>query len=106
MAAQRKSIDCRDYPSEKNCSLKISGTEQEVLDTAGPTCRLGAWTRRDSGIARADQIDAQRRGRLTRSTNQVYFGLAAVAAFHSAHLHLRFGFQFAEQLLRNIRKLA
>ena len=32
--AQRKSIDCRDYPSEKNCSLKISGTEEEVLDAA------------------------------------------------------------------------
>jgi predicted small metal-binding protein len=34
MAAQRKSIDCRNDPSEKNCSLKISGTEQEVLDAA------------------------------------------------------------------------
>ena len=34
MATQRKSIDCRDYPSEKNCSLKISGTEDEVLDAA------------------------------------------------------------------------
>jgi predicted small metal-binding protein len=34
MAGQRKSIDCRDYPSEKNCSLKISGTETEVLDAA------------------------------------------------------------------------
>jgi len=32
--AKRKSIDCRDYPSEKNCSLKISGTEDEVLDAA------------------------------------------------------------------------
>jgi predicted small metal-binding protein len=32
--ADRKSIDCRDYPSEKNCSLKISGTEKEVLDAA------------------------------------------------------------------------
>jgi predicted small metal-binding protein len=32
--AARKSIDCRDYPSEKNCSLKISGTEEEVLDAA------------------------------------------------------------------------
>ena len=32
--AQRKYVDCRDYPSEKNCSLKISGTEQEVLDAA------------------------------------------------------------------------
>jgi predicted small metal-binding protein len=34
MAARRKSIDCRDYPSDKNCSLRISGTEEEVLDTA------------------------------------------------------------------------
>ena len=32
--ANRKSIDCRDYPSEKNCSLKISGTEEEVVDAA------------------------------------------------------------------------
>jgi predicted small metal-binding protein len=32
--AKRKSIDCRDYPSEKNCSLKISGTQDEVLDAA------------------------------------------------------------------------
>ena len=32
--ATRKSIDCREYPSEKNCSLKISGTEAEVLDAA------------------------------------------------------------------------
>ena len=30
----RKSIDCRNYPSDKNCSLKISGTESEVLDAA------------------------------------------------------------------------
>ena len=34
MAVPRKSIDCRDYPSEKNCSLKTSGTEEEVLDAA------------------------------------------------------------------------
>jgi predicted small metal-binding protein len=32
--ANRKSIDCRDHPSDKNCSLKISGTEAEVLDAA------------------------------------------------------------------------
>jgi predicted small metal-binding protein len=31
---KRKSIDCRDYPSEKNCSLKMSGTEEEVLDAS------------------------------------------------------------------------
>ena len=32
--ADRKSIDCRDYPSDKGCTLRISGTEQEVLDAA------------------------------------------------------------------------
>jgi predicted small metal-binding protein len=32
--ANRKSIDCRDYASDKGCTLKISGTEQEVLDAA------------------------------------------------------------------------
>ncbi|MGD0729237.1 MAG: DUF1059 domain-containing protein [Candidatus Micrarchaeaceae archaeon] len=26
--------DCRDYPSEKNCSLTIAGTEKEVLKVA------------------------------------------------------------------------
>ena len=31
---KRKSIDCRNYPSDKNCSLKLSGTEDEVLDAA------------------------------------------------------------------------
>jgi hypothetical protein len=30
----RKSIDCRLYPNEKGCTLKISGTEEEVLDAA------------------------------------------------------------------------
>jgi hypothetical protein len=30
----RRSIDCREFPSEKNCSLKISGTEEEVLAAA------------------------------------------------------------------------
>jgi predicted small metal-binding protein len=32
--ANRKSIDCRDHPSDKNCSLRISGTEEEVLAAA------------------------------------------------------------------------
>jgi hypothetical protein len=32
--AQRKSIDCRDYPSDKACTLKLSGTEEEVLEAA------------------------------------------------------------------------
>lgn len=32
--AQRKVIDCRNFPSEKNCTLAISGAEEEVLDLA------------------------------------------------------------------------
>jgi len=32
--ADRKSIDCRDHPSDRNCSLKISGREDEVLEAA------------------------------------------------------------------------
>jgi hypothetical protein len=31
---KRKVIDCRLFPSEKNCSLAISGTEEEVLSVA------------------------------------------------------------------------
>ena len=31
---KRKSVDCREYPSEKGCTLKLSGTEEEVLDAA------------------------------------------------------------------------
>ena len=30
----RKFIDCREYPSEKNCTVKISGKEDEVLELA------------------------------------------------------------------------
>jgi plasmid stability protein len=30
----RRAIDCREFPSENNCSLKISGTEEEVLTVA------------------------------------------------------------------------
>ena len=52
--AKRKSIDCRDYPSDKNCSLKISGTEDEVLDAAVQQCRLGSRARQQAGVARAD----------------------------------------------------
>lgn len=31
---RRKSVDCREYPSDKGCTLKLSGTEEEVLDAA------------------------------------------------------------------------
>jgi predicted small metal-binding protein len=32
--ASRKMIDCRRIPSERNCSITISGTEEEVLTVA------------------------------------------------------------------------
>ena len=32
--AVRSYIDCREFPSENNCSLKISGTPDEVLVAA------------------------------------------------------------------------
>lgn len=31
---QRVQIDCRRFPSENDCSLTISGTEEEVLKAA------------------------------------------------------------------------
>jgi predicted small metal-binding protein len=31
---KRKVIDCRLYPSERNCTLSIEGTEEEVLEAA------------------------------------------------------------------------
>jgi hypothetical protein len=34
MASSRKMIDCRRMPSERNCSITISGTEEEVLTVA------------------------------------------------------------------------
>ena len=34
IVSERKSIDCRDYPSERGCTLRIEGAEEEVLDAA------------------------------------------------------------------------
>jgi hypothetical protein len=34
MAEIRKVIDCRRFPTEKPCSIVISGTEDDVLDIA------------------------------------------------------------------------
>jgi hypothetical protein len=34
MAETRKVIDCRRFPTEKPCSIVISGTEDDVLDLA------------------------------------------------------------------------
>jgi predicted small metal-binding protein len=33
-SAPRKYIDCRNYTSERNCTLRISGTEEEILEAA------------------------------------------------------------------------
>lgn len=30
----RRYIDCREYPNEVNCTLRISGSEEEVIATA------------------------------------------------------------------------
>ncbi len=32
--SKRKYVDCREMPSENNCSLRISGTEDEVVIVA------------------------------------------------------------------------
>ena len=32
--SERKAIDCRDYPSERGCTLRIEGTEEEVIEAA------------------------------------------------------------------------
>ena len=34
MERGRKVADCRQFPSEKNCTLTIAGTEEEVLEIA------------------------------------------------------------------------
>jgi len=55
------------------------------------------WASRHPRIARADEIDAQGRGRLARrESNPDQLRLVAGSDFHSAHLHLRFGFQFGK----------
>ena len=33
-SAVRKYIDCSEYPSDSNCTLKISGKEDEILPVA------------------------------------------------------------------------
>ncbi len=34
MEKKRKVIDCRLYPSDNNCSLSLTGTEEDVLKAA------------------------------------------------------------------------
>ena len=55
---ERKVADCRQFPSEKNCSLTISGTEDEVLNTAV------AHAVRDHGHQDSPELREQIRGML------------------------------------------
>jgi len=32
--SERKSLDCRDYPTDNGCTLRLEGTEDEVLEAA------------------------------------------------------------------------
>jgi len=90
LVAQRKSIDCRHYPSEKNCSLKISGREEEELDAAVQHAASGARAQEHAGLARADSLDAYRLSRLAtrttlieavcRGSTSTFFGFAPVAS--------------------------
>ena len=32
--SDRKAIDCRDYPSERGCTLRMEGSEEELLEAA------------------------------------------------------------------------
>ncbi|MDX6288818.1 MAG: hypothetical protein QOH42_617 [Blastocatellia bacterium] len=32
--SERKAIDCRDHPSESGCTLRLEGSEDEVLEAA------------------------------------------------------------------------
>jgi hypothetical protein len=49
----RKYIDCREYPSDKKCTLAISGSEPDVME---PRCRTpsrstATRTRRSSALS-------------------------------------------------------
>jgi predicted small metal-binding protein len=48
----RKVADCRDYPSENNCTLTISGEEDEVL-TAATQHAVSAHGHQDTTEVRA-----------------------------------------------------
>ena len=32
--SERRAIDCRDHPSDRGCTLRLEGTEDEVLEAA------------------------------------------------------------------------
>ncbi len=58
VSGKRKVADCRLFPSEKNCSLMISGKEDEVLSVAVEHAV------KDHGHQRSSQLRDQLRGML------------------------------------------
>ena len=56
--SRRKVADCRLFPSDKNCSLMISGNEDEVLSVAVEHAV------KDHGHQRSPQLRDQLRGML------------------------------------------
>lgn len=66
MATTRKMIDCRRFPSDRNCSLTIAGTEDEVLMIA---------TRHaveDHGHANTPELREQLRGAMMDEPAEVH----------------------------------
>lgn len=51
--ATRKVADCRKFPSEKNCTLTISGTEEEVVKAASEHA-ISAHGHKDTPELRAE----------------------------------------------------
>lgn len=50
----RKVADCREYPSENNCTLTISGSEDEVVEAA--TMHAVAAHKHEDGPELREQI--------------------------------------------------
>ena len=64
--AMRKMVDCRDYPSEMNCTLVIAGEEEEVVRAASEHAVSRPRPHGFPGAARADPVEPQGRGPTAR----------------------------------------
>jgi hypothetical protein len=66
MPTARKMIDCRRMPSERNCSITITGTEDEVLTLA---MRHAV---EEHGHAASPELREMLRGSLTDEPSEVH----------------------------------
>jgi hypothetical protein len=64
----RKLIDCRTMPSERNCSLTIAGTEDEVLDAATDHAVNAHGHERTAELQRAAEVGNDGRRTCSRLT--------------------------------------